>query len=375
MTEHIPEVLPAPPETGNESRQVGGQRSAAPDTVPGRRWQAFALGAAAVVVIPVGFVLWGMRELEVGTGIAGLVGIAVATTAWLTDARTPRRWAGWALLAALSATYVDLGFAPAGLLALVAVVACPLLAAAAHRRFTAPGFDLAEMDVEVGFQIYRHQSASLRIGRDRAVLALKRMAGGGHVDQAVPLSEVSLAQPGEIVGGGSWPLPGTTAVRLVEGPAVRLVAGKQQWIVNVEDPRLVAAILRRRQTAAWSQRTGPQDLRSWHALRKWAVARTTTYRNGRKAQSYRAFRPLVGFFFGVLGLMLLTKLIAGGGSAPSMWLAASAMLLVGASFVISWLRSGARLAFAELQSLPPNSPAWGDPRPEVAPVPGWRPWS
>lgn len=374
MTAHIPEVLPAPPEAGTEVRPVGGQQSAVPRSVPGRRLQAFGLGAAAVVVIPLGFVLWAMRGLEIGVGIAGLVGVAVATVAWLVDARTPRRWAGWALLAAFAAAYANLALAPTGLLALVAVVLCPLLARAAHRRFTAPGFDLAERDVEVGFRIYRHQSARLRIGRDRAFLALRRMAGGGHVDQAIPLAEVSLAQPGEIVGDESWPLPGTTAVRLVEGPAVRVVAGKQQWIVNVEDPRLVAAILRRRQTAAWPQRTGPQDLGSWHALRKWAVARTTTFRNGRKTQSYRVFRPVVGFFSSVLGLMMVTMLLAGGGFAPSTWLAALAMLLIGGFFVVSWLRLGARLAFAELQSLPPNSPAWGDPRPEVAPIAGWRPW-
>ena len=373
--EHLPEVLPAPPATGTEVTPVAGRASAAPEFVPGRRAQAFALGAAAVVLIPLGFVAWGMRELEVGVGIAGLVGIAVATAAWLADARTPRRWVGWALLAALSAAYVNLALAPIGLVALVAVVVCPLLARVAQKRFTAPGFDLAELDVEVGFEIYRHQSARLRIERDRAVLALGRTAGGGNVDQAIPLAEVSLAQPGEIIGADSWPLPGTTAVRLVEGPAVRLVAGEQQWIVNVEDPRLVAAILRRRQSAAWSQRTGPQDLGSWHALRKWATARTTTFRNAKRSQPYGVFRPLVGFSAGVLGLMLLTTLIAGGGTDPSTWLAAAAMLLIGVFFVVSWLRRCTKLGYAELQSLPPNSPPWGDPRPEVAPISGWRPWS
>ncbi|MEB3368524.1 hypothetical protein [Saccharopolyspora mangrovi] len=373
--QHIPEVLPAPPETGTEVAPVAGRPSTAPESVPGRHVQAFGIGALAVVVIPLGFVLWGVRGLELGTAIAGVVGIAVATAAWLADARTPRRWGGWALLAALSAAYVNLALAPLGLVALVAVVVCPLLARVAHQRFTAPGFDLAERDVEVGFEIYRHQSARLRIERDRAVLSLKRMAGGGHVDQAIPLAEVSSAQPGEIVGGDSWPLPGAMAVRLVEGPAVRVVAGKQQWVVNVEDPRLVGAILRRRQSAAWSQRTGPQDLASWHALRKWATAQTTTFRNGKKSQSYRVFRPLVGVFSGVLGLMLLTMQIAGSGAAPSTWLAAAAMLLIGAFFVVSWLRQRTRLAHAELQSLPPNSPSWGDPRPEVAPLTSWRPWA
>ena len=374
-TGHIPEVLPAPPGTGTDVSPVPGRSSAAPETVAVRRLQAFGLGGVAVVAIPLGFALWAMRGLDTGAGIGGLVGIAVATAGWLADARTPRRWAGWALLAAFSAVYVNLALAPAGLLALLAAVACPLLAGVAHRRFTAPGFDLAERDVEVGFQIYRNQSARLRIGRDRAVLALKRMAGGGHVDQAIPLAEVSMAQPGEIVTGDSWPLPGTMAVRLVEGPAVRIVAGRQQWIVNVEDPRLVAAVLRRRQSAAWSQRTGPQDLGSWHAMRKWAAARTTTFRNGRKSQSYLIFRPLVGFSSGVLGLVLLTMLIAGSGMAPSTWLAACALLLIGAFFVVSWLRLRRRLNFAELQSLPPNSPPWGDQRPDVAPIPAWRPWS
>lgn len=373
--EHVPEVLPAPPETGTDISPVPGWSSSAPETVAGRQVQAFGLGALAVLVIPLFFVVWGMRELDTGAGIAGLVGIAVATAGWLTDARTPRRWVGWALLAAFSAVHVNLALAPAGLLALLAAVACPLLARMAHKRFTAPGFDLAERDVEVSFPLYRHRSARLRIGRDRAVLALKRLAGGGHVDQAIPLAEVSLAQPGEIVTVDSWPLPGETSLRLAEGPAVRIVAGRQQWIVNVEDPRLVAAILRRRQSAAWSQRTGPQDLGSWHALRRWATARTTTFRNGRKSQSYLIFRPVVGFFATVLGLMLMTVLIAGSGMAPSGWLAACALLLIGAFFVTGWLRLRRRLDFAELQSLPPNSPPWGDRRPDVAPIPGWRPWS
>ncbi|MDI2031531.1 hypothetical protein QFW96_23080 [Saccharopolyspora sp. TS4A08] len=373
--EHIPEVLPAPPETGTETTPVAGKPSAAPEAVPGRVVRAFALGAFAIVVIPLGFVVWSMRELVPGVGIAGVVGVAVATVAWLLDVRTPRRWFGWALLAGFSAAYANLALAPVELLALVAVVVCPLLARTAHERLTAPGFDLAERDVEVGFPIYRHQRAQLRVERDRAVLALGRMAGGGHVDQAIPLAEVSLAQPGEIVGGDAWPLPGATALRLVEGPAVRVVAGQQQWIVNVEDPRLVAAILRRRQSAAWSLRTGPQDLGSWHALRKWATAQNTTFRNGKQSQSYRVFRPLLGFFFGVLGLMLLTMQITGGAATPSAWLAAAAMLLVGAFLVAGWLRQRARLARAELHSLPPNSPKWGDPRPEVAPLPSWRPWA
>ncbi|SFS67011.1 hypothetical protein [Saccharopolyspora flava] len=373
--QHIPEVLPAPPETGTEVTPVPGEPSTAPEVVPGRVVQAFGLGALAVVVIPLGFVVWAMRELVPGVGIAGVAGIAVATVAWLLDVRTPRRWVGWALLSGFAAAYANLSLAPLGLLALVAVVVCPLLARTAQKRLTAPGFDLAERDVEVGFPLYRHQPARLRVERDRAVLALGRMAGGGHVDQAIPLAEVSLAQPGEIVGGDAWPLPGATAVRLVEGPAVRVVAGRQQWVVNVEDPRLVAAILRRRQSAAWSLRTGPQDLGSWHALRRWATKQNTTFRNGKQSQSYRVFRPLFGFFFGVLGLMLLTMQITGNAGTPSAWLAAAAMLVVGAVLVVGWIRQRTRLARAELHSLPPNSPDWGDQRPEVAPIPGWRPWT
>ncbi|RRO14811.1 hypothetical protein EIL87_18950 [Saccharopolyspora rhizosphaerae] len=371
---HIPEVLPAPPEAGTEVSPVSGRPSSAPESVPSRRVQAFGIGAVALVLVPLALVLWALRGLDLGAVIGGVVGVAVATTGWLADARTPRRWSGWALLAALAGAYVNLALAPVVLVALVAVIACPLLARVAHRRFTAPGFDLAEIDVEVGFEIYRHQPARLRIERDRAVLALGRMAGGGHVHQAIPLAEVRFAQLGEIVGGGSWPLPGAPAIRLSEGPAVRVVAGQQQWIVNVEDPRLVAAILRRRQTAAWSQRTGPQDLDSWHALRKWATAQTTTFRNGKKSQSYRVLRPVVGFGFGVLGLMLLTMQIAGT-TTTGTWPAGAAMLLVGGFFVVSWLRQRTRLHHAELQSLPPNSPPWGDLRPEVAPAPCWRPWS
>lgn len=367
--EHVPEVQPAPPATGSEVRPVAGQRGETLEAVPGRRAQAFGLGVLAVVVIPTAFLLWALRELPGGVAIAGGIGIAVAAAGWLVDARTPRRWVGWSLLAAFVAVFANFGLAPVGLLALVAPVVCPWLARSAYRRYSVPGFDLAEADVEVGFRLDERRSAELRIGRDRAVLALARRHGGGHVDQAIALAEVSLAQPGEISTEDVWPLPGTDGVRLPPGPAVRVVAGRQQWIAPVAEPRLVAAILRRRQTAAWPQRTGPQDLNAWHALRDWATERNTAHRYGRRVHSRTWFRGAVGFVLGALGLMMLPA----GGSG--MWPVAAGAVLVGAVLVISWLRLRRRLEFAELHQLPPRSPSWGDPRAEVAPIPSWRPWA
>jgi hypothetical protein len=371
--EHVPEVQPAPPATGNEVAPIAGQPGEVPDAVPGRRLQAFGLGALAVVLVPAAFLLWSLRAMPAGVAIAGGIGIAVAAAGWLADARTPRRWVGWSLLAAFVAVLANFGLAPAGLLALVAQVVCWWLARSAYRRFSTPGFDLAEADVEVGFRLYERRPAELRIGRDRAVLALARRRGGGHVDQAIALAEVSLAQPGEITAEDVWPLPGADGLRLPPGPAVRVVAGRQQWIVPVAEPRLVAAILRRRQTAAWPQRTGPQDLNAWHALRDWAAERNTAHRYGRRVQSRTWFRGAAGFVLGTLGLMMLTALVADG-AAAGMWPAGVGAVLLGAFLVISWLRLRRRLEFAELNQLPPGSPSWGDPRAGVAPIPSWRPW-
>jgi hypothetical protein len=372
--EHVPEVLPAPPETGTEVRPVAGQRSNAPKAVLGRRAQAFGIAAVAVVVIPAALLSLSFTAAPVAMLVWAAVWIGAAAACWLLDARTPRRWAGWALLAAAPQAILNVVLvAPVGLLGLLALVVCPLLARFAHRRFSAPGFDLAELDVEVSFQLAPRMPAQLRIGRDRAVLVQRRTAGGGNVEHAIPLAELALAEPGEVVDADWWPLPGGTGLRLRRAPAVRVVAGAQQWVVHVEDPLLVVAILRRRQTAAWPQRTGPQDLNSWHALRKWAVARTTAYRDGRKTQALTWFRAPLGFAAGLLSTAGFTAV--GGSGDLETWLMFTALLALAGYLLTAWLRLRRRLEFAELNQLPPGSPSWGDVRPGIAPIPTWRPWA
>ncbi|MGW1678722.1 hypothetical protein [Saccharopolyspora sp. NPDC002376] len=373
--EHLPEVLPAPPESGTEARAVPGNPSAAPEFVPGRRPVSLALGALSVVVLPALGLLLGLAAAPGSSLIWAAVWIGIAAVGWLLDLRTPRRWAGWALLAAVPQVVVDLIFAaPLGLLGLVVLIVAPLAARVAYRRCNALASDLAELDVET---VLPAGSARLRIGRDRVVLVQNVTGGSGN--HALPLAELALAQPGEIDADEAWwPLPGGVGVRLRCGPAVRLVAGKQQWVLPVDDPRLVAAIVRRRGTAAWSLRTGPQDLPTWHALRKWAVERTTTYRSGPKALAHPAFRAPVGFLAAILGSMLLATCI---GRALSdlgtciVGIVGIVALALGAYFVVAWLRVRSRLEFAELQQLPPHSPPWGDLRPDIAPIPSWRPWS
>lgn len=373
---HLPEVLPAPPETGTEVGPLAGARSAAPESVAGRRVQAFGLAALAIVLIPAA-----LSTLSFSAAPNFIVGwevlwIVVAAIGWLLDARFPRRWVGWALLAAAPQALVNLVVAaPLGLVGLIALIGSPLLARVAFKRYVAPGFDLAELDVEVPFQITRHMRARLRIGRDRVVLSQHNPGAGGHVDQAIPLAELSIAEAGEVIDADSWPLPGGVGLRLRQAPAVRLVAGRQQWVVHVEDPRLVTAILLRRQTAAWPQRTGPQNLNSWHALREWAAARSTALRDGRKAQALPGWRAPLGFAAAVLGTFLAFTTGGQASDDPTSWIPGAVLLALAGYLLVEWLRVRRKMEFVELQSLPPNSPPWGDQRSGIAPIATWRPWA
>lgn len=166
--EHLPEVLPAPPESGAEVRPVAGQGTSAPDTVPGRRVIAFLLAALGIVLLPAGLLALGLSTVPgYFTGwAAGWIGTAAVV--WLVDSRTPRRWPGWALLAAVPQAFVNVLFAaPIGLISLVAVAASPALATLAGRRFAQPAKDLAELDVEIPVPLDALGSGRLLIGRDR----------------------------------------------------------------------------------------------------------------------------------------------------------------------------------------------------------------
>ncbi|MEV5535405.1 hypothetical protein AB0L13_01000 [Saccharopolyspora shandongensis] len=371
--EHVPEVRPAPPASGTAVQPVPGPGATAPDAVPGRRATAFLLAALGIVLVPAGLLLLGSSTVP-GYFTGWAAGwIVVAAAAWLADSGTPRRWPGWALLAAVPQAIVNVVFAaPIGLVSLVAVIASPALAVLAHRRFARLAEDLAELDVEIPVSLDALGSGRLLIGRDRIVLD---RTAGGRGRHALPLAELALAQAGEISGesGGWWPLPGGTGIRLRRGPALRLVAGQQQWLVHVADPQLVAAIARRRATAAWPLRTGPQDLAAWQRLRGWA-ARITTARRGSQAWAYPGFRILLGGVLAVFGSMLLTTAIGRGVGDPFLWIIAVAVLGAGAFLTADWFRVRGRLDQAELHQLPPGSPPWGDLRPDHAPLPEWRPF-
>ncbi|MFI0466371.1 hypothetical protein ACH347_20020 [Saccharopolyspora sp. 5N102] len=373
--EHVPEVLPAPPASGTAVQPVPASGTTASDAAPRRRATAFLLAALGIVLVPAGLLLLGSSTVP-GYFTGWAAGwIVVAAAAWLADSRTPRRWPGWALLAAVPQAIVNVMFAaPIGLVSLLAVIASPALAVLAHRRLARLAEDLAELDVEIAVPLDAPGSGRLLIGRDRIVL--DRTGSAGRVRQALPLAELAFAQAGEISGesGGWWRLPGGSGIRLRSGPALRLVAGPQQWVVHVADPQLVAAIVRRRATAAWPLRSGPQDLAAWHRLRGWAAARTTTARGGSRAQAYPGFRILLGGVLAVFGSMLLTTAIGRGIGDPALWIIAVVVLGAGAFLAVDWLRVRRRLDQAELHQLPPGSPPWGDLRPDHAPLSEWRPF-
>ncbi|GAA0541136.1 hypothetical protein GCM10011581_37500 [Saccharopolyspora subtropica] len=357
--EQEPEV---PPASGPGVGAVSGAGSTAPDTVPARRTAAFSLGAVGIVLLPGGLLAFAWPAAPGRLLWWAAAWIAIAALLWLVDARTPRRWVGWALLAAVPPAVVAvLAAVPAGL---VPLVASPILALLADRWFTRPAKDLAERDVEIPVPLDAPGGGRLLIGRDRVVLA-----GAAHVRQALPLAELAFAQAGELRGeeAGWWPLPGGTGVPLRPGPAVRLVAGAQQWMLCVADPQLVAAIVRRRATAAWPLRTGPRDLDAWRQLREWAAAPRRTVRRG-----FPDWQLVVGGVLAVSGTLLLAT--TSGHAEPVRWVVAVVASALGGLLASAWFRARRRLDFAELHHLPPGSPAWGEVRLDHAPLPNWRPW-
>ncbi|MEV6230557.1 hypothetical protein AB0L88_22120 [Saccharopolyspora shandongensis] len=144
--EHVPEVLPAPPASGTAVQPVPGTGTTALDAVPRRRAIAFLLAALGIVLVLAGLLLLGSSTVP-GYFTGWAAGwIVVAAAAWLADSRTPRRWPGWALLAAVPQAIVNVvPAAPIGLISLVAVIASPALAVLAHRRFARLAEDLAEL--------------------------------------------------------------------------------------------------------------------------------------------------------------------------------------------------------------------------------------
>jgi len=109
-------------------------------------------------------------------------------------------------------------------------------------------------------------------------------------------------------------------------------------------------------------------------LQSWAARQLTASRRGPGLkQRTVGFRLVVAFPAAFLGTSLFSESIARGAELGSGAIVAGAALAVAAALVADWVRVCRRLRVAQDNALPPGSPAWGDLRPDHAPLEGWQP--
>ncbi|MDQ4092591.1 MAG: hypothetical protein M3143_04020, partial [Actinomycetota bacterium] len=209
------------------------------------------------------------------------------------------------------------------------------------------------------------------------MVLIVRGGAGGAVPQAVALGELAFAQSGQFTCSEArfWPLPGAR-LRLWRGPVLRLVSGRQQWLIPVDAPRELATIVRGRAvTAPRRDVPAPLTLTQWLELQSWAARQLTTSRRGPGLkQRTVVFRLVVAFPAAFLGTSLFSESIARGAELGSGTVVAGATLAIAAALVADWIRVCRRLRVAQDNALPPGSPDWGDLRPDHAPLEGWQPW-
>ncbi|QGK69496.1 hypothetical protein GIY23_08140 [Allosaccharopolyspora coralli] len=390
---HVPEVLPAPPRTGQ--RVTATSSGTVPPAGPGMVFRGVLstlLGGFGVIVAPVvGVLLTRSRAVVdpeapwLSEWVAGFgaLWLTIGFLLWVVSIRVPRRWPWIGLISsvpvALAAWFSEDGLVnDAGtVIVVVALVATVLARLVWTRRL---GTDLAASASEVPVRLNGQGIGRLLIQRDRIVFDRRKTGAGGHVRHALALADLTLAQPGETAGAEvpTWPLPGGSMLRLRRGPALRLVAGSQQWIVPVLQPDLIAEIVRGRAARARPLGYRAPTVEEWHRLRRWSVSATTAAR-GRglgTAQAIGNRLLLIAMFPAVFGTMLLTVVFGRGltGIGTELFVIIVALLLA-VALVVIWYRRRSALILAEDNQLPPGSPSWGDPRPDRAPIPAWRPWS
>lgn len=359
---HVPEVLPAPEPTGHRVTAIRAPEEA-PPTGPGltTRWLiAVPLALLGIVGVPV--------TLLVITSAAPvyLAWVGVALVVWLLNLRTPRVWGRVAFLP-VPLTLLSLGIAQAWLPAL-ALLLSPILGRLAGAVFTNwRGTDLGGSKVEVPFA--PRDGGLLFLQAERLVLETR---GGGPqvIPYALRLHDVEVVQAGARVGSeiGWWQFPGGVTTGLPTGPLLRVVAGPQQWVLPMAQPRLLAELIRARAAAASpTSADDPADVDAWHRLRAWAVKQTvgSIMRLGlrKKGIGWRLFAASAAGTFAWMLLPTEVMRIPG---------AACAVLAVG--LLADWARLRPRLRVAEDNPLPPGSPNWGETRSDHAPVEGWQPW-
>jgi hypothetical protein len=356
---HVAEVLPAPDPVGPEVHAVRGPDEPLP-TGPGLsvRWLVAApVALAGVVGLPL------VLLLTTGATWGFLAWTGVALVAWLANLRTPRVWGRVALLPV-----------PLGLMWLVvhrqwlfalALVLCPVLGRLAGAVFTSwRGTDLGGSGVEVPFKLPNGER--LHLQRNRLV---RQPRGPGVVPYALWLADVTLAQCGvrSAAEVQTWHSPGGYGIAVQGSTWLRIVAGRQQWLMPTPEPRLIAELVKARKETAAPAPADDLDLAGWYRLREWVVAKTygglVQFGTTQKGIGWRLFVAAVAGGFAFMLLPLAPMRVPG--------LAVAVIALVA---LADWVRLRPGVRRAQHHSLPPGSPNWGEVRPDHAPVLGYQPW-
>jgi hypothetical protein len=356
---HVAEVLPAPEPTGPKVHATSAPGGPLP-TGPGLtvRWLiAVPLALLGIAGVPL-FLL-----LKTSAPFVFAAWIGVAVVVWLLNLRVPRVWGRVAMLP-VPVTFMWLAVERQWPLAL-ALLLCPVLGRLAGAVFTNwRGTDLGGSAVEVPFKAISGDLVFLQ--KDRLVQETRSKV---HLPNALWLAEIDLVQSGARVGSEivMWQLPGGLSNVIGSSPLLRLVAGRQQWILPTKENRLIAALVAKRAETAAPAPADDLDLEGWYRLRAWAVSKTygSILRFGLRKDGigWRLFGASIAGSFAWLLLQYQGVLI------PGLVCAALAVLLL-----VNWARLRPKLRRAEHHPLPPGSPGWGETRPDHAPVEGYQPW-
>ncbi|HEX6341606.1 hypothetical protein [Umezawaea sp.] len=357
---HVPEVLPAPEPVGPAVHPTRGPDDPLP-TGPGlvARW---LIAAPLALIGTAGLPLAVLLATGATAGFLAWTGVAVVV--WLLNLRVPRVWGRVAFLP-VPLALMWLATQQEWLLALPLVL-CPVLGRLAGAVFTNwRGTDLGGSAVEVPFAL--RTGERLHVQRDRLV---READAKGVLPYALWLADVTLVQCGVRAApeAGEWQSPGGYRTPVFDSPWLRIVAGRQQWLMATGELRLVAALVTARAATAAPAPPDHLDLAGWYRLRAWAVAKTDggivklgLRKNG---IGWRLGLAAVAGGFAFLLLPLAAALVPGAVCA-----------VIALAALGDWARLRPRLREAEHHSLPPGSPNWGEVRPDHAPVFAYQPWA
>lgn len=314
----------------------------------------------------------------------GLMFVAAGVLAGVASWRRPHHWP----LAALASTgplalmllfgaRTGGGGEQAGwAIGVLAVGVLGALAASAVAVRPSPRADLAGGPWTLRIPLRAPGRGRLVLEDDRVVVEHRQRAGAGRV--AIPWRRLLFVQAGTFDGGAEpsrWPLPDGATLALGTGPALRVVADNQQWLVPLGQPSGVAGLVSRRARARAATATaGAHDL----PLRQW-IDRSREARSARREPvRTRLFSGGVrGYLTGwLLGAALTALIVAGavtGGRPELLWIGVPLLGIPTVLAFVLWRMTRTAARQAELYPLPPGFGPWGETRPGHAPLPGWRP--